>query len=653
MPAEPAKKLFDIPKLIGEGITSGLSSAVSSTGTYILGHAVNALFGTNFGDDTSSQLAHMAAELENIENTLVAIDTELSSLENELHLQTSILTYDELLNSLSAARSHINVTWQSFASYVRHGSATPTALDNLISEVIGDGEKMQIDLYQVANTLVTDSALMTDRRGLLDVWVNYSLQSMKAGPPSDETVWQWYQYLENLLMKMLQDLHRGMILVVNAAIAQECRKVCRDPSRPGCHDCIMNQPGTAGLDYLVDPYRELLVAVTGAFRQSVNRFVLACYDPMVFAPRPRFVGQDVLDRIMARVDLLVWLTLRQPSSPADPGIMVRRFLRPGQLAGASLTPPGLAPQQGKVLEPQAFFRGGLGMSNWYKVPDFTDDAQTALADFDKSDVQTVEYHWAWPAQPPAGKPLAGSGLFSRVVPRYYDTSTLEPASSRGDGTVLLAAFTDPTGILESPLFTSQKGTDPSEAGWGYNLVKSDGFKSSLLETSHSLEGSPHRMHCQVAVEYGEVDQRMTRQVTYAGKNTTIALVATGSYAATVWPLQGTSETGQPTAANKNGPVQLKLTTYTLDGSDQNDKKDHTATGHIPVDKNGKARGDLADRTHTDVQLRRGRTTVIRLKSYFYHGTTQSQTWKPTVSLAVDVDGLRLAWPQPVPNPDAP
>ena len=357
------KIALNLSKLVSAGLQSGLSSITTKVGEQLLGYGLNALLGTQFGTD--QQLTEILNSLTSVNNSLAAIDSDLKQLMQQLSLTEQILNINGMLDSVGDDLSNITTSWGSFVGYVKKGSIEASELKDLLGNILGDGDAMANALTSIGTLLITNSPTTHNRKGLLDAWVDFALSNIQGAKvaPSGDTIKTWFQYFENNLMYLVQQLYQGMILNVNALVVQSCQQQCSDPNSQNCQDCLLNSPGTSGSDYLTMLFYPLMKGIMEQYNQSMNRFVLRFYDPTTFATAPEFLDTELLNYIWTRVDLLTSLTLATPKAPENPGFSIRAYLRPSQITtpasgpkqGPPVTPPGYSQKTGKVIPPPPLY----------------------------------------------------------------------------------------------------------------------------------------------------------------------------------------------------------------------------------------------------------------------------------------------------------
>ena len=636
---------LNLTKLVADGLKDGLSSVTSKVGEELVGYGLNAILGTKFGQ--SEQLAQIQSTLTKIDSSLTDLEHQLGSIMKQLSLSEQLLNINGLLNSVSQDQANIKTSWGYFVGYVQKGSITGVELKDLVGGILGTGNAMADSLTSIADVLMTNG----QRKGLLDAWVDYAITSMQGTTPSATSIQSWFQYFENSLMLLVQQLYRGMILNVNALVVQGCQESCGDPESQGCQDCLLDSPGTSGTDYLNILFYPLLDSVMEQYVQSINRFLLRFYNPTTFTEQPQFLDNGLLNSIWTRVDLLTSLTIARPGTATNPGFCIRLYTVPNQVsngAGPPISPSGFGTRNGKFVPPPGFYNGGPGMSNWYKCAYWSNSSTQALASFEQSDISMIEYHWDWgPSLPTVGQPLSG---LPNVIPQYYNVCTMQQEQSESDETVVFASWTDSSPILD-------QCTMGSSYSWGFfypsyatthNTKQTDIFSGVW----GSFEQSTLTMSCGVTVLYNVFGSAsyvssMNASINYSGSDTEITAILMGTYSSTVGP-QNPNVIGSKFTPPANvvisasaGTSQSTNTFLNSTNNNNNPSNPQTSTGSIATASQKLA---LAENATSEIRLQISLNALYDTTMMLGHDKITTP-----LSASVTVNSARLAWSQPTLN----
>jgi hypothetical protein len=454
-------------------VGGGLKGAATSAAEWGLSWALNSIFGIQVGAEKKKAekqqlidtLNSIQGEMTSMDQSLTNISIQLSSLSEELDIDTQkiIIAINEL--PLGAAVGKIKTHWGSLVQMVdtcvadiskyQGGQSVAAAQTDqtltFANNVIGAWD-IPTALTDLGDALLPGSE--SDEAGLLSQWTNLLITKIDAEVQAGKAaqVLNSYLALEQNFLGALQYLYQGFGLVLNAKLRISLEN---NSTNPNCK-AIMQ---TTGADYLASP------PVTGVLKQLSQQFMLCAHQIVLsqymlpvakstsFAP---FTSQSDANTAIERATLACWL-INNDSAGANPGICVARYLRPSQLSGGaapSLTPTGYAASTGKLgeLSPAA-------AKNWYKVVDYQDAACAQILDYAASDVVIAYYQWSKPS-PVAGTNVPIAGLPSGVTPQYYSTHSLADKDAsgapvaQGANSVIFGFLIDMSGITENLLWNT-------------------------------------------------------------------------------------------------------------------------------------------------------------------------------------------------------
>ncbi|WP_224370977.1 hypothetical protein [Hyalangium versicolor] len=441
---------FEWKSLVSGGIKAGVTGVVAGSVTYALAWTLDSVFGLEVGkpgrvdqkNQMIEQLQEINSEITDINDSLQQIETSLANLN-----ATMSTDFEKTLAAIATANvlqavSEIESAWQSLASLVANtitnGSTPDGSTDDFITQAL------QVNDIQTQLNLITNSMLPmgASSPGLIDTWTTTLILQMQQGAKLRDS----YLWLEQSFLQYIHYLFLGHSLMVAIKIQQGWV----EGNTLSENEAAAQNIGNNYMSKFAGPN---LAAVSQMFLQSVHRLILSQYmvpnaSKTDFLP---FASQEDVDFILGRANLACWLINRGSEDAANPGILLTSYLRPSQVGSAA---PSLSPGSSWPSSSGTLFTLEYGYdTQWYKVIDSVNGDVTQLRDIKDSNILIANYAWSTPT-PAVGKAVSSSAPFSRVVPQYYDKTSLSPVSTASDNTVVYGYTTDMSAIVANLLWSS-------------------------------------------------------------------------------------------------------------------------------------------------------------------------------------------------------
>lgn len=674
---------FDIGKFVKDGLKGGVKKVALSGGKYVLGRALVAA-GVN-PDLLKSTDQKILDELGVLEGMMAEVQSTLSDLSAEMRSLTREVEASIQAEGLKPPMETIDRHMVRLCNLFNDGSRDCFRLSLYQSPY--DGAKLAAagwtppteeklrDFAESVKREVEDA--MTSIRakllgtasdpGYLDTLTDTVILKLDARKGN---VVDWYRYLEQRFLEFATMLLYGMVLKVNSVSYLE-----DDPTTDATEAEI----------WLRDTYRPLIQSVVSNFQGAVERLVLSRYQPVVQAAEPDFVAPADLDWILTRLDLLAWMLTSEDVADAEPGILLRRFLRSSQVTekgGPELRPSSAyLPSTGELVGVPGPYSGetnGARMGHWYRCADLLEsDGYLTLAPREKSDIRVARYRWTWPAQKPAPGAAVGSGLFTGVVARRVDKRTLGEAAADSPTTVLVAAHTDARPILDNLSFAPvETVAAPKAAGpvalWEQEAFvdpKNDQDADELLKEVKAVsqcKTAPYEAKLSIKVEayqrfmVGKGPARykfkLKRNVFYAGEAADVNVIAGGRLKLRL-PLDRKYNSPVPSERWRTPEVSLEADVKALSfpSPDKNNDRDDDSIKVLRTEKFTNVRGTVdkdEERTIKDrFTLTGNQFNEVQWRLYLtalrQHTTGGPNISKSTLAQAEhQISYFRYAWDQP-------
>ena len=529
---------FDLMSKATEALSSGLSSAVSVGGKWVVARALNAMGLPTAKDQLKNAIKQINQQLDIITENTEEILFQLNQIDKKLDIQTSKIIISLGFDSIEEYLSNIEAGMTRFCGLIDSGgehtdctrfsifqtgtttSATPLKKTGAASaDKGGEAKKGEVEIKQFALNTVGSGGIgdqmtkivnalleSTGNPGFLNNLADYAIKrmaadkGMKDGPAvySHSTLESWVSWVSRIFIEIMTDFSYGMLLMVNA------KDYLNDD---------MESEGKEGLDWLDRIYRPWMEKLVEQYKGVIERLVLSQFEPLAESVEPGFGTNPELTRMFAPVDLLCWQLLKKNENEMSPGIVGRQYLRSSQVnretPGLTLKPSDEYEESNGALVSIPFNYGGGSTSSmpyWYKVVDFhATNNNYHLVLFRDSDVRIVRYEWRFKGTPPAVGGSIGTGDSLKLTVNRYDCSTLQPTEEEGPNTVVWAPFTTGNYITHNQLFTNashiysyderrDKGLWEKEEGIDPNEADDADVLFGKKQTSYFANGGDHSMH---------------------------------------------------------------------------------------------------------------------------------------------------------------